>query len=109
MPVFVDPRTGERYENVPADEQDRALKEFGLVPLEQYEKDQAYEALPVGEKVLDTATAGLQGVARGAMAPGIALTKAITGEDPGLGERPEGSIFSESVFSPEATERSQRH
>ncbi len=37
MPVFVDPKTGEVYDNVPDDEAERAQKEFGLVSPELYE------------------------------------------------------------------------
>lgn len=36
MAVFIDPNTGERYENVPDEEVERAQAEFGLVTEQQY-------------------------------------------------------------------------
>jgi hypothetical protein len=43
---FVHPETGERFDNVPDAEVERATKEFGLVPLEQYERQQAETSKP---------------------------------------------------------------
>ena len=45
MAVFVDPKSGERYDNVHEDEAERAQKEFGLVSPEDYAKQQAWEKL----------------------------------------------------------------
>jgi hypothetical protein len=38
---FVDPRTGELYEHVPAFEAERARREFGLVPVSEWESNPA--------------------------------------------------------------------
>lgn len=109
MPRYVDPRTGERFDTVPAEDEERARREFGLVPAEEYERDQALEARPLGEKIADKATSLGQGIARGAMAPGMALQQAITGEMPGVEAGREQSALSESVFGPEAKERRARN
>lgn len=65
MPVFVDPRTGERYDNVPEEDVGRAQVEFGLVPLEQYEADKAFEQKPLGEKIEQGIGAFGAGLGRG--------------------------------------------
>ncbi|HKO93452.1 MAG TPA: hypothetical protein VJU61_20000, partial [Polyangiaceae bacterium] len=65
MPAYVNPLTGERFENVPEDEQERARRDFGLVPAEQYAKDQAYEQKGVVGKTADTLKAGMEGLSRG--------------------------------------------
>lgn len=40
MPIFVNPATGERFENVPDEEAERARTEFGLIPAEEYDAQQ---------------------------------------------------------------------
>lgn len=118
MAVFVDPKTGERFGNVPDEEAERAQSEFGLISPEEYDKQQRWAALSPAEKAADYATAVPQAIARGAMAPGMALQQAITGK-PVTSEAatPEvqaryaspGAQFEEGVFSPEAIERKERH
>jgi hypothetical protein len=110
VPVFVDPNTGERYDNVPEDDVERAEREFGLVTPEQYAAQKAYDDKGVIGKAGDIATAGLQGVARASMAPGMALQYALTGDKQALeSPRHPDSAFEESVFSPEAMLRKERH
>jgi hypothetical protein len=53
MPVFIDPRTGERFENVPDDEAERAQSEFGLVTPERWAAKQ--------EGAAGTVKAGFEG------------------------------------------------
>jgi hypothetical protein len=60
MPVFVDPRSGDVYANVPDDEADRARTEFGLVSEEEYAHSQQVEAADQG-----LLSAGVKGFKRG--------------------------------------------
>lgn len=78
------------------------------------EKQKAYDAKPLGERVGDTLTAGAQALARQAMAPGMALTESLTGERPGQVPQEQlpadqQSALSESVFGDEARARRERH
>lgn len=53
MPAFVDPASGQRYENVPDADVARAASEFGLVPAEQFDAEQRSGGVnlqPVGEE-----------------------------------------------------------
>ncbi len=66
MPTLIDPRTGEAFENIPADELERAQEEFGLVASEHYATLQKYRGLAsqasaAGKLAADTATFGLTG------------------------------------------------
>jgi hypothetical protein len=64
---------------------DRAGEEAGLKKastddLRRHNADIEYEAKGLAGKAGDIATAGLQGVARASMAPGMALQYALTGD-----------------------------
>jgi hypothetical protein len=52
LAVYVDPRTGETYDNVPEEDQERARSEFGLIPHEEWQQREADKAVdtkgPVG-------------------------------------------------------------
>lgn len=52
MPIYVDPRTGETYDNVPQEDEERARSEFGLIPHEEWQQREADKAVdtkgPVG-------------------------------------------------------------
>jgi hypothetical protein len=48
MAVFVDPRSGEVYANVPDDEAERAQREFGLVPEAEWQHQQEVEGADRG-------------------------------------------------------------
>lgn len=48
MAVFIDPRSGERYENVPDEDAQRARSEFGLVPEAEFAHQQAVEGADRG-------------------------------------------------------------
>lgn len=50
MAVFINPKSGERYENVPDAEAEIAQAKFGLVPIEQFEAEQAEAAKPLVQK-----------------------------------------------------------
>lgn len=105
MPVYVNPQTGERFENVPEAEQARARSEFGLVPAEQYEKDQAYEKLPLGEKVGDTAKAGFFGLARGVNQLAAPVQSAV-GDEPAPDEK---AALQEKLYGAEGKGLKERH
>jgi hypothetical protein len=111
MPYFVNP-AGEIFE---ADAKDaRDLEAQGLKPassedITKHNESVAYEQKSLAGKAGDVATAGLQGVARGAMAPGLALQHAITGAMPAPEAGRAESALGESVFGPEAVARKERH
>jgi hypothetical protein len=66
MPVFFDPKTGERFENDAPDAAERA-GQFGLIPAEQYERERALANRGVFEKadeVVQTYGEGLQQISR---------------------------------------------
>lgn len=58
MPVFVDPRSGKRYEHVPDKDVERARTEFGLVSEEEYAHQRDVEAADQG--ILSAAGKGVQ-------------------------------------------------
>lgn len=57
MPVFIDPRTGERFDAVPEEDAERARTEFGLVPEREYQLEQQYGGRNA-EAFLNSAAAG---------------------------------------------------
>lgn len=78
------------------------------------EKQKAYDAQPLGDRIGDTLTAGGQAFARQAMAPGMMLTEALTGQRPGQVPQEQlppdqRSALGEGVFSDEARARRERH
>ena len=111
MPSYFTDKTGKVWEF----DNDRAGQEAGLKKatdedILRHNEQVDYEAKSLAGKAGDIATAGLQGVARGAMAPGMALQYALTGDAQALeSKRPEDSAFEQSVFSPEAVARKERH
>lgn len=70
MPVLIDPKTGERYENVPDEEADRAQSEFGLVTPERWAAKQ--------EGLGGTVKTGFEG----ALGVATELTEALGGNTP---------------------------
>lgn len=48
MAVFIDPRSGERYENVPDEDSERARREFGLVPEAEFSHQKEVEGADRG-------------------------------------------------------------
>lgn len=57
MAVFVDPKSGERYENVPDDQVGVAQAKFGLIPEAEYASRQKEEAKPLVQKGLEAVEA----------------------------------------------------
>jgi len=55
--VFIDPRSGERYESVPDEDAERARTEYGLVSEAEYEQERQYGDRG-GEAFLNAAAAG---------------------------------------------------
>lgn len=111
MPSYFTDKNGKVWEF----DNDRAGQEAGLEPatdedILRHNEQVDYEAKSLAGKAGDIATAAGQGVARAAMAPGMALQYALTGDEQALqSKRPEDSAFEESVFSPEAVARKERH
>lgn len=111
MAYFVNP-AGEVFEGDAKDAKD--LESQGLRPasaddITKHNENVGYAEKGLAGKAGDIATAGLQGVARGAMAPGLALQRAITGTAPGAEAGRDQSALSESAFGPEAEARKGRH
>ena len=99
MPVYVNPQTGERFENVPEEEAARAESEFGLVPLETFEAEQRSGGIggqlaAAGEEAIRQAAVLVPGVDAGAAPAG--LTELEPGQE-------ENALT--GVYSPEARER----
>lgn len=99
MPAFVDPKTGERFENVPDQDSERAQVEFGLVPADQYDAEQrsggfGSQLQTAGEEALRQGAALIPGVDAGAAPAGL------TELEPGQ----EGNALTD-LYSPEARER----
>lgn len=114
MAVFIDPRTGKRYENVPDKDAALAQSKFGFVSEADYATQQAEDQKPLLDKAGDAVVAGLQAGARTAMAPGMALQEALTGTLSGATPQSEvpadqQSALGEGVFSPEARARAEQH
>lgn len=98
MPTFVDPKTGERFENDAPDAADRAA-EFGFVTPEQYEAEQRSGGL--GSQL---ATAGEEAIRQGAAAasliPGVdagAAPVGLTELEPGQVESPLTGVYSDAA------------
>lgn len=86
MPVFVDPRTGERFENVPDEDVARARTEFGLVTPEEFDHQQQVKEADEG-----FLPAVGQGFARGVGAQAAAIQNLTGfGTAPGLDEDAKG-------------------
>lgn len=77
MPLFVDPKTGEQFENDAPDASERAT-EFGFVTPEAYAESQK----PLGQKAIETYGAGLAGVAAIGGVIGKALPESLGGFSP---------------------------
>lgn len=107
MAVFIDPRTGERYENVPDDQAARARSEFGLVPEADYQHSQEVEQAGEGT-TLQALGEGAQRVV-GGVAEGIQEATGF-GTAPGLEELPGGGLGAlQEAYSPEARLRREAH
>ena len=81
MAVFVDPKTGEQFDNVPDDEAERAQSEFGLISPSEYAARQAWEQKSLGEKAEETALAGAKGLLRGGASLGMLADQAVSGSN----------------------------
>lgn len=81
MAVFVDPKTGEVFDNVPDDEAERAQKEFGLVAPEAYARQKAWDEKSLGGKVEETALAGAKGLLRGGASLGMLADQIVSGSN----------------------------
>jgi hypothetical protein len=104
VPQLVDPNTGDVYD-VADEDAENEQKLHGLVTPEEWHWQNAGAV----EKASDTVQAGLQGVARGAMAPGMAIQRALTGEMPAPEAGADQSALGESVFGEPAMARRERH
>lgn len=104
MPQLIDPSTGDIYD-VADEDAEREQSLHGLVTQDEWRWQNAGAV----EKASDTVQAGLQGVARGAIAPGMAIQRALTGEMPAPEAGREQSALGESVFGDEAQARRERH
>lgn len=111
---FVDPKSGDVYEGVP----DELVTSHGLVSEEQYAKDQAYEAKPLGEKGIDALTSTAGALAQPIDAADTALSNMAAGravpDAPGPGETEadvaaRGGVSAGSSLSPEMRELQARH
>jgi hypothetical protein len=124
MGVFVDPRTGTVYSNVPEDEEERARSEYGLVPQAEFQKTKTDDAADtkgafglIGEG-FERGLGEIQDVARSAgWTPPVPGSEAFGVGGGGLpafdapqapAPAPGAETFPEA-FSPEARIRSQRH
>lgn len=81
MPVFIDPRSGERYESVPEEDAERARSEFGLIPEAEHQLQQQYGDQG-GRAFLNSAAAGAIDAAVAPVRLGSELAQAAAG---GLG------------------------
>lgn len=79
MAEFVDPKTGELFANVPDAEAETAQTKFGLVPAEQFERERAAAAKPLGQKVIETAGTVGAGLASAGNVIGDVLPEALGG------------------------------
>ena len=108
MAVFVDPKTGERYENVPEDQAERAQREFGLQPLAEYELQQQHggfteqlktipeTAVATGARLIEGTQNAIQRVTGFGTAPGLV---------PEAGSLTTAETIAPSIFTPEARAR----
>ncbi len=106
MPIFVDPKTGEQFANVPDEDQDRARKEFGLVSPEEYEHSKAVEQAGEGTSLQSIGQGFQRGI--GARAEAIQDLTGF-GTAPGLDEDEKGNKLPgggltalQDAYSPEA-------
>lgn len=110
MAYFVDPN-GKLFEADPSEQKALEAQGFraaGRDDLVKHNEGVEYEQKSLLGKAGDVAVSGLQGIARASMAPGMAIESAITGK-PAISPRHPDSAFTESVFSPEAQARKERH
>lgn len=106
MPIFIDPRTGEKFANVPDEEAERARREFGLVTPEEY----ALEQRPFSEKAAETLETGVEGTLRGLEQLGSAADAVIPDVLPDPPEAKAGREAARAgLYGPEAAARRQRH
>lgn len=89
MPVFVDPKSGERFENVPDDAVEQARGTYGLVPEEEYAAQQAEEQKPFLQKTGE----GVMALSEGMLRPIEALANRFgpTGRQKEMGQRLAGT------------------
>lgn len=110
MARYID-RSGQILEGeaTPEEMAAQGLREATPDDIATHNRTAEYESKSALGKAGDIAVAGLQGAARGAMAPGMALQKALTGSVPAPGAGREYSALEEGVFEPAALERKERH
>lgn len=107
MAVFVDPKSGQRYENVPDADAQRAQSEYGLVSEEQYAREQrsggAFNEVGTGFE-----EAGRQVVSAAATLPGSGEVDAM-GNPVTTTEGATARGAAPALFSPAALERRQEN
>lgn len=110
MAYFVGP-DGAIFEADESEAKDLAAQ--GLRPasaddITRHNENVAFNEKGIVGRAGDVAVGGLQAIARGSMAPGMAIESAITGK-PAISPRHPDSAFTESVFGVEAQARKGRH
>jgi hypothetical protein len=108
VPVFINPRTGERFDSEPDEDAERASTEFGLVPEGQFEKDRAEAAKPFTQKAFETG----RSFVRGAEAFGGEVGKLIPADPLGIGPGmtdEEARIHDEKMRSRQVLEDRENH
>lgn len=96
MPVFIDPRSGERYESVPDEDAERARTEFGLVPEAEYQLEQQYGDSG-GRAFLNSAAAGAIDAAVAPVRLGSELAQAAAGGLGADGVAAELGVFNQQI------------
>lgn len=96
MPVFIDPRSGERYESVPDEDAERARTEFGLVPEAEYQLEQQYGDRG-GQAFLNSAAAGAIDAAVAPVRLGSELAQAAAGGLGADGVAAELGVFNQQI------------
>lgn len=96
MAAFVNPTTGERFENVPDDQVEAAQSQYGLVPAEQYDAEErsggfGAELKTVGEEAIRATASLVPGVDAGAAPEGL------TELEPGQVENPLTGVYSDEA------------
>lgn len=110
MPVFID-RSGQLFEG-DADPRDLAaqgIREATPEDIDKHNRQVDYDEKSALGKAGDIAVGAGQAVARGAMAPGMAIQKALTGSMPAPEAGREQSTLEEGAFEAPALERRERH
>ena len=84
MPVFVDPKSGERFANVPDEDIARAQQEYGLIPEAEFQSRQGQDSKSFGESAGESVQAFANTIMRPLEAIGEALPRS---EMARIGER----------------------